>query len=329
MNKVITTLLVCLIAFPVFSKTDKTSEDIRSEKGIKRIIVDKSGKGDFKTIQEAVNAVRAFDPDWTTEILIEEGTYYEKIIVPDYLYDVKLIGKDKDKTIISNNDHANINNMGTFKTYTLQIRGSAITLENLTIENNAPQVGQAVALHTEGDEIIVRNCKLLGNQDTIYTGGKGRRLYFQDCYIEGTTDFIFGSATAWFENCQLYGKRNSYITAASTPEDVAFGYIFNKCKITVADGVSSLYLGRPWRAYAMTLFMNCEMPEEINPSGWHNWGKTENEKAARYCEYNNSGLGSDTSQRVEWMRKLNENEAQHITLKNVMGDFYKLITNEI
>lgn len=299
------------------------------KKPVKRFVVDKSGKGDFKTIQEAVNAVRAFDPDWETEIFIEEGTYYEKIVIPDYLCGVKIIGRNRDKTIISNNDHANINNMGTFKTYTLQIRGSAITLENLTIENNAPQVGQAVALHTEGDEIIVRNCNLLGNQDTVYTGGKGRKLYFQDCHIEGTTDFIFGPATAWFENCRLLGKKNSYITAASTPEDVPFGYVFNRCEITVADGVSSLYLGRPWRAHAMTLFMDCELPKEINPLGWHNWGKTANEKTVRYCEHNNSGAGSDTSQRVQWMKKLDENEARQITLENVMGDFYKLIANKI
>lgn len=299
------------------------------EKPTKRLVVDKSGNGDFKTIREAVDAVRAFDPDWITEIFIEEGTYYEKVVVPDHLIDVKLIGRDKDNTIISNNDHANINNMGTFKTYTLQVRGSNITVENLTIENNASEVGQAVALHTEGDKIIVVNCNILGNQDTVYTGGKGRRLYFQDCYIEGSTDFIFGSATAWFENCLLYAKKNSYITAASTPEDVAFGYVFNKCKVEVADSVTSLYLGRPWRAYGMTVFMNCELPGEINPSGWHNWGKIENEKTARYFEYNNMGEGSDTSKRVQWMREMNEVEAKQVTLQNVIGEFYELITCKI
>lgn len=297
----------------------------KKQKPVKQFVVDKSGNGDFKTIQEAIDAVRAFDPDWTTEIVIEEGTYFEKIVIPDYLYDVKMIGRNREKTIISNNDHAHINNMGTFQTYTLQIRGSAITLENLTIENNADPVGQAVALHTEGDKIIIKNCSLLGNQDTVYTGGNGRRLYFQDCYIEGTTDYIFGSATAWFENCQLHCKKNSYITAASTPQDAAFGYIFNQCKITVDDAVTSVYLGRPWRAYAMTLFMNCDLPKAINPLGWHNWGKTENEQTARYCEFNNSGAGSDVSQRVNWIKKLSNIEAGEITLQSVMGDFYDRI----
>lgn len=294
-------------------------------KPVKRFVVDKLGKGDFKTIQEAVYAVRAFDPDRITEILIEEGTYFEKIIIPDYLYDVKLIGRNKEKTIISNNDHAHINNMGTFMTYTLQIRGSGITLENLTIENNAQPIGQAVALHTEGDEIILKNCNILGNQDTIYTGGKNRRLFFYNCYIEGTTDFVFGPATAWFENCHLLCKRNSYITAASTPEDVEYGYVFNNCKITVSEDVTSVYLGRPWRAYAMTLFMNCEMPKEINPLGWHNWDKKENEKTAKYCEYNNSGAGSDTFSRVSWMTNLKHADAELIRPETVLGDFYKRI----
>ena len=172
----------------------------------KRFVVDKSGKGDFTMLQQAIDAVRAFDPDFVTTIFVKEGTYYEKIVVPDYVRDLKIVGENREKTIISNNDHALINNMGTFRTYTMQIRGNDITLENITIENNAPMVGQAVALHTEGDRIILKNCRLLGNQDTLYTGGENAHLYFHGCYIEGTTDFIFGPSTAWFENCDIYCK---------------------------------------------------------------------------------------------------------------------------
>jgi pectin methylesterase-like acyl-CoA thioesterase len=287
----------------------------------KRFVVDKSGKGDFTMLQQAIDAVRAFDPDFVTTIFVKEGTYYEKIVVPDYVRDLKIVGENREKTIISNNDHALINNMGTFRTYTMQIRGNDITLENITIENNAPMVGQAVALHTEGDRIILKNCRLLGNQDTLYTGGENAHLYFHGCYIEGTTDFIFGPSTAWFENCDIYCKKNSYITAASTPATVEFGYIFNQCRVTAADSVTSVYLGRPWRPYAMTLFKQCELPAVINPLGWHNWDKPENEKTARYEEYNNSGKGSDSTQRVQWMKLLTPGEAQKVTLENVMGRF--------
>ena len=304
-----------------------TNMDIVSNnsKPIKTIVVSKSGDRDFKTVQEAINSVRAFDPDYSYVISVKEGVYYEKIIIHDYLSDLKIIGEDANKTIISNNDHALINNMGTFQTYTLLIRGNDITLENITIENNAPMVAQAVALHTEGNQIIFKNCSFLGNQDTIYTGGVNSKLYFHDCYIEGTTDFIFGPSTSWFENCSILCKRNSYITAASTPKDVEYGYIFNNCNIAVSDEATSVYLGRPWRPYAMTLFMNTSLPVEINPLGWHNWNNIENEKTARYLEYNNTGEGSDISQRVNWSKQLTFEEATNITLESVMGSFYSKI----
>ena len=142
------------------------------------------------------------------------------------------------------------------------------------------------------------------------------RLLFKDCYIEGTTDFIFGPSTAWFEHCSIYGKINSYITAASTPKDADFGYVFNNCTVTVADGVDKLYLGRPWRDYGYTLFMNCELPKGIRPEGWHHWQK-ERELTARYMEYNNRGEGADTKQRVSWSRQLTKKEAQQITTEKV------------
>ena len=186
----------------------------------------------------------------------------------------------------------------------------------------------AVALHTEGDCIILNNCRLLGNQDTLYTGSEGGRLFFYNCYIEGTTDFIFGPSTAWFEQCLLHGKKNSYITAAATPSQQPFGYIFNQCSITAADHVTSLYLGRPWRPYAMTLFMNSELPKEIHPAGWHNWDNRDNEKTTRYSEYNNHGKGSNTEKRVTWSNVLSKDVIEKITLENVMGDFYPLIVTE-
>lgn len=282
------------------------------------IVVDRNGTGDYRNIQEALDMVRAFDPKGQVTIFIKNGVYKEKLVLHTHLNNVKLIGEDKYKTIINYDDHANINKMGTFKTYSFLIQGNDIIIENLTIENSAAQLGQAVACHIEGDRIIFRNCRFLGNQDTIYTGRADCRQYFENCYIEGTTDFIFGPSTAWFEKCEIFCKKNSYITAASTPENIKYGYIFNNCDIKLADNVNAMYLGRPWRAYAMTLFMNCNLPKGIKPEGWHNWGKEDNEKTARYMEYNNKGEGANTSNRVKWAKILTPKEASEYTIENAM-----------
>ena len=288
---------------------------------LKQITVDRKGTGDFTSLQEAINTVRAFDPDGGTVILVKNGVYHEKIMIPDWICNLKILGESRENTLITYNDHAKINDMGTFRTYTMQIRGNDIQLENLTIENAAEPLAQAVALHTEGDRLSFRNCRFLGNQDTQYLAGEGNRLYFQNCYIEGTTDFIFGGATAWFEACEIHCKRDSYITAASTPQNITYGFVFDKCKITAAGDVTSVYLGRPWRPFAMTVFMNCELPKEIHPAGWENWRNPENEKTARYAEYNNRGEGSSTTGRVKWAKVLNKKEAKKITRANVLKDF--------
>lgn len=282
------------------------------------IIVDRNGTGHFRNVQQALDSIRAFDPKGQVTVYIKNGHYKEKIELYSYLTNVKLIGESKEKTIINYDDHANIKKMGTFRSYTFLIRGNDIIFENLTIENSAAQMGQAVALHIEGDHIIFRNCRILGNQDTIYLGKAGARVYFENCYIDGTTDYIFGPSTAWFENCELVCKRDSYITAASTPQDQKYGFIFNRCSIKMGEGIQKgVYLGRPWRPYAMTLFMNCNMPKEVRPKGWDNWRNPENEKTARYMEYNNTGEGADFSQRVNWAKKLTDKEAKEYTIENV------------
>lgn len=287
------------------------------------IVVDRNGTGHFRNIQQAIDSVRAFNPAGTVTIYIKNGVYKEKLEIPTHICNVHFIGEDKFKTIINYDDHANIRKMGTFRTYTLKICGNDITMENLTIENSAAQLGQAVALHVEGDRIVFRNCRFLGNQDTIYTGRENARQYFENCYIEGTTDFIFGPSTAWFEECQIFCKRNSYITAASTPVQVKYGYIFNRCTVTLDSLVDSEYLGRPWRAYAMTLFMNCKLPKGIKAVGWDNWKNSENEKTTRYMEFNNSGEGADVSQRVSWSKKLSAKEAKEFTIENVLSGYDK------
>ena len=318
------TLLVCHVGAKNYDNPDT-------------LVVARDGTGEFRNISEAIEVCRAF-MEYHKVIYIKKGTYKEKLIIPQSLTNIELCGEDRDQTIITWDDHANISMgdrcwvtgdsqqpmansqkpMGTFRTFTLKIEGSRITLKNLTVENNAARLGQAVALHTEGDRLTFVNCRFLGHQDTIYTGNAKTRLYFKDCYIEGTTDFIFGPSTAWFEQCDIYCKANSYITAASTPQDVPYGYIFNRCRISAAADVDKVYLGRPWRDYGYTLFMNCELPRQIRPEGWHHW-REEAKKTARYLEYNNHGEGADTRQRVSWSRQLTAQEAKQVSLMRVFS----------
>ncbi len=281
----------------------------------RELVVAQDGTGDYTTIAEALEAVRAF-MDFDVKIYIKKGIYKEKLVVPSWVQHIELIGEDVQNTIITHADHANMNHMGTFRTYTVKVEGNYITFRNITIENNAPRLGQAVALHTEGDCLRFINCRFLGNQDTVYTGVEGTRLYFENCYIEGTTDFIFGPSTAWFEGCTIHSKANSYITAASTPKDIEYGYIFNKCKLTATAGVDKVYLGRPWRPYAYTIFMNCELGKHIVGAGWDNWRDAKNEKTARYAEYHNSGEGAKADNRVKWAKQLSDKEAEKITTVN-------------
>lgn len=286
------------------------------------LFVARDGTAEFRNIDDAIEVCRAF-MEYHKVIFVKKGTYKEKLIVPSWLTNIEICGEDRDNTIITYDDHANVfisgtdRKMGTFRTYTVRVDGNDITFRNITIENNAARLGQAVALHTQGDRLTFVNCRILGNQDTVYTGGINTRLYFKDCHIEGTTDFIFGPSTAWFENCTILSRTDSYITAASTPQDVEYGYVFNRCKIVAAEGVSKVYLGRPWRPYAHTLFMNCQLGKHILPVGWHNWSNTQNETTARYCEYDNHGEGAATKERAAWTRQLTKKEAAKVTLENV------------
>lgn len=272
------------------------------------IVVARDGTGDYRTLTEAMEGIRAF-MDYKVTVFVKKGVYKEKVVVPSWLQNVDFIGENAENTIITYDDHANIDKMGTFRTYTVKVEGNGITFRNLTIENNAAQLGQAVALHTEGDCLMFINCRFLGNQDTVYTGLKGTRLCFRDCYIEGTTDFIFGPSTALFEDCTIHSKRNSYITAASTPADIEVGYVFRNCKLTAAPGVDKVYLGRPWRPYAATVFIDCEMGGHICPAGWDNWRNPENEKTARYAEYGSRGVGAVMNGRAKWAKQLTKKEA--------------------
>lgn len=285
---------------------------------MRNITVAADGSGDFKTITQALEAIRAY-MDYRVTVHIKNGLYQEKLIIPSWLENVDFIGEDVDKTIIRYNDYAGLDNMGTFRTYTVRVDGNNMTFRNLTIENTAGRVGQAVALHTEGSNLKFINCRFLGNQDTLFLAGRASSLEFDNCYVEGTTDFIFGAATVWFENCTIHCKADSYITAASTPEEVEYGYVFKNCKVTTSPDVTKVYLGRPWRPYAATSFLECELPEQIRQEGWENWRNPENEKTARYSEYKSKGPGAAPEKRVGWSRQLSDKEALGVTKEKVIG----------
>jgi pectin methylesterase-like acyl-CoA thioesterase len=285
---------------------------------VRHITVSTDGSGEFTSVQEAVNSIRAYMSD-TTYMFIKAGAYREKIVIPSWVTNLFMKGEGAENTIITWDDYAGLRDMGTFRTYTIWIQGSGFTAEDITFENSAGPVRQAVAVHADGDRAVFRRCRLLGNQDTLLTASQESRQYYEECYIEGTTDFIFGPATAWFERCIIHSRKNSYITAASTVEDHEFGYVFNRCRLTAADGVESVYLGRPWRPYAATVFIRCELGSHILPEGWHNWDNPSNEKTARYAEYRNTGPGANTGTRVPWSRQLSRKEAKVYTVENVFA----------
>lgn len=289
-----------------------------------RITVALDSSGDFTSIQEAIFSTKSF-PDQPITIFVKNGVYREKIKVPAFNTRLSIIGESKEKTIIRWDDHFKKINKGrnsTFYTYTFKVEANDFYAENLTIENTAGPVGQAVALHITGDRMVFHNCRILGHQDTLYSAGENSRQYFSECYIEGTTDFIFGEATVLFEHCTIHSLADSYITAASTPKGKKYGFVFSHCKLTAAPEVSRVYLGRPWRDYANVAFIRCEMGSHILPEGWANWSGTSRTETAVYREFENSGPGADTSNRVEWSRRMTKEEATEFTKEKILSVGY-------
>jgi pectinesterase len=285
------------------------------------IVVALDGSGNFKSVREAIMSVPAATAESPVIIRIKPGTYRELIYLQREKRFFRLIGEDNSRTILTYNLNANIAGsdgkpIGTFRTPSTQIDADDFVAENITFENSAGPVGQALAIRVDGDRAVFRNCRFLGWQDTILLN-RGRQ-YFEDCYIEGHVDFIFGAATAWFERCHIHSLRDGYITAASTPSDLAFGFVFSHCKITGHTGAKT-YLGRPWRAYSAVTFLNTEMADVVRPEGWHNWNFPEREKTVRYAEFASSGAGASARARVEWSKQLTKSEAKAITITKVLG----------
>ncbi len=289
-------------------------------------VVAKDGSGNFKTVQEAINAVPDFRKKITT-IFIKNGIYKEKLILPASKDLIKFIGENADSTILTYDNYAAKKNIfgeeiGTSGSSSFFIFGNDFTAENMTFENSSGPVGQAVAVRIEGDRAEFINCRFLGFQDTLYPHGKKSRQYYYNCYIEGTVDFIFGWSTAVFDSCEIFCKKGGgYITAASTDRDSKYGFVFINCNITGDAPDSSYYLGRPWRPYSNVVFLKCELPDLIKPEGWNNWGNPGNEKTAYYAEYKNTGPGYQPDKRVDWSHQLADKEANEYTIKKIFGDW--------
>ncbi|QJD94596.1 pectin esterase [Mucilaginibacter robiniae] len=299
-----------------------------------QLTVAQDGSGKYKTIQEAVNAVRDLSQQQAI-IHIKKGVYHEKLVIPSWKTHITLIGEDKENTIITNNDYSGKpvpsghdamgkEKMNTFTSYTVLVQGNDFCAENLTIENNAGRVGQAVALHVEGDKCIIKNCRLLGNQDTLYMATSNSRQYYEGCYIEGTTDFIFGEATAVFQSCTIKSLLNrSYITAAATSQQQQYGYVLLDCKLIADTSVQKQFLGRPWRPYAKTVYIRTQMGAHIIAEGWNPWKGDamfpEKEKTAYYAEYGSTGPGADVKGRVSWSHQLTAHEAKLYNVQNILA----------
>ena len=298
-----------------------TGQSKHSEEYVFKVSPD--GKSEFKTIQEAIIAA----PDFSKvpiKIFIKSGTYREKLNLSPSKTNIHLIGEDKANTIITYDDFAqklNILNqeIGTSGSATFFVFGDQFTAENITFKNEAGTVGQAVAVRIDADKVKFINCNFIGNQDTLYLVKPYSRNYFKSCYIEGTVDYIFGSATAYFEDCHLHNKAKGYITAASTPQDAKFGFVFYNTKIT-GENITSHYLGRPWRPYAKTVFINTTIDQSVKPEGWNNWGKDSNEETTYYAEYNTVN-NNHKQNRVKWSHTLQQKDIIEYTINNIFNNW--------
>lgn len=308
------------------------------------ITVAADGTGDFVRIQEAVDQL----PDGRTEptvIYIKSGRYEEKLVIDKPW--IQLVGDGAETTVVTNDDYADKlfpdgEPYHTFHSYTVLISGDHVRVEGITFENTAGKgqvVGQALAAYVDGDCVAFYECRFLGNQDTLFTGplppkprdrgsfggprdGAPRRAvrqYYSRCYLEGDIDFIFGSATAVFEDCEIHSLGSGWVTAASTPEDVPFGYVFLGCKLTGEAPEQSVGLGRPWRNYAKVAFLNCWLGAHIKAAGWDRWNEQEPVDEVRYSEFRSVGPGAVSSGRVDWAREMSASEAEELTVQRVLA----------
>jgi pectinesterase len=289
-----------------------------------RIVVAQDGSGNYTTVQAAFNAIPTNNKK-PVEIFIKKGTYKELLTLEKGKNFVTLTGEDRTQTILTYDNHKGVltskgDTINTYTSASFFIYADDFKASNITFQNNAGfTAGQAVAVFAFGDKLVFDKCNFTGFQDVLFLSGEGSRQYYKDCYIEGTTDFIFGPATAVFQSCHIHSKKNSHVTAASTPKEVPYGFVFFDCNLTADKEINKVSLGRPWRPDASVTYIRCAIGEHIIPGGWDNWKNPENEKTARYAEYQCTGPGANTQARVKWAKQLTDAEAKKYTLKNILG----------
>jgi len=288
------------------------------------ITVAQDGSSKYKTVQAALDDV----PNNNKKpfvIYIKDGLYREKLHLDAGKQFVELVGESRFNTILTYDDHPGMkspkgDSINTRTSYSFLIAADNFKARNITFRNDAGFLaGQAVAVECRGDKALFIDCRFIGNQDILFLNSETSRQYYKDCYIEGTTDFIFGAATAWFEGCHIHSKKNSHITAASTPQEHPYGFVFYDCTLTGDSTLHAVSLGRPWRPYSWVTYVHCYMGQQIKAEGFSNWNKTESYKTARYSEYQSYGPGSSSKGRVSWEKQLTKDEADKITVKNVLG----------
>ena len=293
-------------------------------------VVAQDGSGDFFTVQEAIDAVPDFRKNVRTTILVRKGVYKEKIVVPESKINISLIGQEG--AVLSYDDYAQKKNCfgeekGTSGSSSCYIYAPDFYVENITFENSSGPVGQAVACFVSADRVYFKNCRFLGFQDTLYTYGKDCRQYYEDCYVEGTVDFIFGWSTAVFNRCHIHSKRGGYVTAPSTDQGQKYGYVFYDCRLTADEGGTEVYLSRPWRSYAQAVFIRCNLGKHIVPAGWNNWGKKEAEKTVFYAEYESTGEGADPKARAPFSHQLKNTKGYEIETVLAGNDGWNPVKN--
>ena len=289
--------------------------------GAGELTVAADGSGKFKSLQDAVDAVPA-NSRQPVVIHLKPGVYTGHVTVPANKPFITVEGENPQTTILTDDKNVNSLDAGGTKlttkaSSTLLIEAEHFSARNLTIQNTAGNHGQALALFANADCAAFVNCRFLGWQDTVRV--ESARQYFRDCTIQGHCDFIYGNATAVFERCHLHCLENGFITAASTPAEHRFGFVFFNCRVTTDAASKRVFLGRPWRPFASVTFINTELASGILPAGWDNWRDPAKEKTARYAEYHSTGPGANPSHRVAWSRQLDQAEAEAITLEAVFG----------
>lgn len=313
----------------------------------KELFVSQKGDQDFTRIGDALEAAnRFFDMD--VIIHIQAGTYRERLIISQD--NITMIGVPNETKIVYGDGafhiHPDGEKRGTFRTASVFIDADNFTACNITFINDAGQgdeAGQALAVYADGDHLTFDSCRFEGYQDTLFAaplplkemqpgGFKGpkefapRKLgkhYYKDCYISGNVDFIFGGATAFFENCEIFmrnreGDVKGYVTAPSTFEEVKYGFVFSKCRFTSDCPKQSAYLGRPWRNYAKSVILESQIDGHIKPEGWHDWNKKDAWQTMFFAEYNNFGEGA-SKDRAPFVHMLSDEEALEYTKEKVLG----------